>query len=53
MDLPGDGRGHRPSPWRVIHAYPTQAEAIKQAARALRGRGGTFRRWLLRKWVDR
>ncbi len=39
---------------RVIHTYPTQAEAIKQAADAYMGtRRSSFRRWLLRKWVNR
>jgi pyruvate/2-oxoglutarate dehydrogenase complex dihydrolipoamide dehydrogenase (E3) component len=38
----------------VIHTYPTQAEAIKQAAHAFtRTHRSPFRAWLLRKWVDR
>ena len=39
---------------RVIHTYPTQAEAIKQAADAYtRTRLSPFLGWLLRKWVNR
>jgi len=39
---------------RVIHAYPTQAEAIKQAANAYtRTRLSPFFGWVLRKWVNR
>ena len=39
---------------RVIHTYPTQAEAIKMAANAhTRTRLSPFVGWLLRKWVDR
>jgi pyruvate/2-oxoglutarate dehydrogenase complex dihydrolipoamide dehydrogenase (E3) component len=38
----------------VIHTYPTQAEAIKQAAHAFtRTHRSPFRAWLLRKWVNR
>ena len=38
----------------VIHAYPTQAEAIKLAAEAcVRSRRSPFLGWLLRKWVSR
>ncbi len=38
----------------VIHTYPTQAEAIKQAANAYtRTRLSPFVGWLLRKWVNR
>jgi pyruvate/2-oxoglutarate dehydrogenase complex dihydrolipoamide dehydrogenase (E3) component len=38
----------------VIHTYPTQAEAIKQAANAYtRTRLSPFLAWLLRKWVNR
>jgi pyruvate/2-oxoglutarate dehydrogenase complex dihydrolipoamide dehydrogenase (E3) component len=38
----------------VIHTYPTQAEAIKQAADAYtRTRLSPFLGWLLRKWVNR
>ena len=39
---------------RVIHTYPTQAEAIKMAANAhTRTRLSPFLAWLLRKWVNR
>ena len=39
---------------RVIHTYPTQAEAIKQAADAYtRTRLTPFLAWLLRKWLNR
>ena len=39
---------------RVIHTYPTQAEAIKMAANAhMRTRLSPFIGWLLRKWVNR
>ena len=39
---------------RVIHAYPTQAEAIRKAANAYtRTRLSPWLRWLLRKWVNR
>ena len=39
---------------RVIHTYPTQAEAIKMAANAYtRSRLSPFLAWLLRKWVNR
>ena len=39
---------------RVIHTYPTQAEAIKKAAHACaRSRRSPFVAWLLRKWVNR
>ncbi len=38
----------------VIHTYPTQAEAIRQAAIAYtRTRLTPFLAWLLRKWVNR
>ena len=38
----------------VIHAYPTQTEAIKQAADAYtRTRLSPFLAWLLRKWLNR
>src|SRR5664279_2646045 len=38
----------------VIHTYPTQAEAVKQAANAYtRTRLSPFLAWLLRKWVNR
>ncbi|MEP6739199.1 MAG: mercuric reductase [Caldimonas sp.] len=38
----------------VIHAYPTQAEAIKRAAEAcLQTRRSSFVRGLLRRWVGR
>ena len=38
----------------VIHTYPTQAEAIKQAADAYtHTRLSPFLAWLLRKWVNR
>ncbi len=38
----------------VIHTYPTQAEAIKQAANAYaRTRLSPFLAWLLCKWVNR
>ena len=38
----------------VIHTYPTQAEAIRQAANAYtRTRLTPFVAWLLRKWVNR
>ena len=37
----------------VIHAYPTQAEAVKQAADAYtRTRLTPFLRWLSRKWLN-
>ena len=39
---------------RVIHTYPTQAEAIKKAAEAdTRTRLSPFLAWLLRKWLNR
>ena len=39
---------------RVIHAYPTQAGAIKQAADAYtRTRLTPFLAWLIRKWLNR
>ncbi|MEO7761810.1 MAG: mercuric reductase [Casimicrobiaceae bacterium] len=39
---------------RVIHTYPTQAEAIKKAANAyMRTRLTPFLGWLLRKWINR
>lgn len=39
---------------RVIHTYPTQAEAIKKAAHACtRGRLSPLVAWLMRKWVNR
>jgi len=39
---------------RVIHAYPTQAEAIKKAADAYtRTRLSPLLGWLLRKWLNR
>ncbi len=39
---------------RVIHTYPTQAEAIKEAANAyMRTQRSPFRSWLLRKWINR
>ena len=39
---------------RVIHAYPTQAEAIKKAADAYtRTRLSPTLAWLLRKWLNR
>jgi len=38
---------------RVIHTYPTQAEAIRMAANNYtRTRLTPFRGWLLRKWVN-
>ncbi len=38
----------------VIHTYPTQAEAIRQAAIAhTRSRLTPFTAWVLRKWVNR
>lgn len=38
----------------VIHAYPTQAEAIRQAADAYtRTRLTPLLGWLLRKWLNR
>ncbi len=38
----------------VIHTYPTQAEAFRQAAIAYtRSRLTPFVAWVLRKWVDR
>ena len=38
----------------VIHAYPTQAEAIKMAADAYtRTRRSPFLAWLVRKWLHR
>ena len=38
----------------VIHAYPTQAEAIRMAADAdTRTRQSPLRAWLLRKWLLR
>ncbi len=38
----------------VIHTYPTQAEAIRQAAIAYtRSRLSPFAAWVLRKWVNR
>ncbi len=38
----------------VIHTYPTQAEAIRQAAIAYtRSRLTPFAAWVLRKWVNR
>ncbi|MEO7009116.1 MAG: mercuric reductase [Caldimonas sp.] len=39
---------------RVIHTYPTQANAIKMAADAYMGSRRTpWLRWLLRRWVSR
>ena len=39
---------------RVIHTYPTQAEAIKMAANGYtRSRLTPLLAWLLRKWVNR
>ncbi len=39
---------------RVIHTYPTQAEAIRMAANnCVRTRLTPLRRWLLRRWVSR
>jgi pyruvate/2-oxoglutarate dehydrogenase complex dihydrolipoamide dehydrogenase (E3) component len=39
---------------RVIHAYPTQAEAIRQAAQAcVRTRRSRLLGWLMRRWVRR
>ncbi|MHB8494796.1 MAG: mercuric reductase [Casimicrobiaceae bacterium] len=39
---------------RVIHTYPTQAEAIRKAAHACtRTRLSPFVAWLMRKWVNR
>ncbi|MGH8795480.1 MAG: mercuric reductase [Caldimonas sp.] len=39
---------------RVIHTYPTQAEAIRKAANAYtRTRLAPWLRWLLRQWVSR
>ncbi|MBU6484230.1 MAG: mercuric reductase [Betaproteobacteria bacterium] len=39
---------------RVIHTYPTQAEAIRKAAHACtRTRLSPFAAWLMRKWVNR
>ena len=39
---------------RVIHTYPTQAEAIKQAADAyMRTRLTPLPAWLIRKWLNR
>jgi pyruvate/2-oxoglutarate dehydrogenase complex dihydrolipoamide dehydrogenase (E3) component len=39
---------------RVIHTYPTQAEAIKRAANAYtRTRLSPWLAWLLRQWVNR
>ena len=39
---------------RVIHTYPTQAEAIKKAADAYaRSRRTPWLSWLLRRWVGR
>ena len=39
---------------RVMHTYPTQAEAIKMAANNYtRTRLTPLLRWLLRKWVAR
>jgi pyruvate/2-oxoglutarate dehydrogenase complex dihydrolipoamide dehydrogenase (E3) component len=39
---------------RVIHTYPTQAEAIKEAANAYtRTHRSPWLRWVLRKWVGR
>ena len=38
---------------RVIHTYPTQAEAIKRAANAYtRTRLSPWLAWLLRHWVN-
>ena len=36
---------------RVIHTYPTQAEAIKMAADAYRGRGVVFRGVVVANWL--
>jgi hypothetical protein len=39
---------------RVIHTYPTQAEAIRMAANNYtRTRLTPLRAWLLRRWVNR
>jgi len=39
---------------RVVHAYPTQAEAIKKAADAYnRTRLTPFFAWLARRWLNR
>ena len=39
---------------RVIHTYPTQADAIKMAAEAhARSRRSPFARWLSRRWINR
>jgi len=39
---------------RVMHAYPTQAEAIKKAANAYtRTRLSPWIAWLLRRWINR
>ena len=39
---------------RVIHAYPTQAGAIKQAADAYhRSRLSPCLAWVLRQWLNR
>jgi len=39
---------------RVIHTYPTQADAIKMAAEAYtRSTASSFGRWLARKWINR
>jgi pyruvate/2-oxoglutarate dehydrogenase complex dihydrolipoamide dehydrogenase (E3) component len=39
---------------RVIHTYPTQADAIKMAAEAhARSRSSSFVGWLSRQWVNR
>jgi Pyridine nucleotide-disulphide oxidoreductase, dimerisation domain len=38
----------------AIHAYPTQAEGIRQAADAcVRSRRSTLHAWLVRKWLQR
>lgn len=39
---------------RVIHTYPTQADAIKKAASAcVRAQQSPFLSWLQRKWINR
>jgi len=38
---------------RVIHTYPTQADAIKMAAEAYtRSSASSFGRWLARRWIN-
>jgi pyruvate/2-oxoglutarate dehydrogenase complex dihydrolipoamide dehydrogenase (E3) component len=39
---------------RVIHTYPTQADAIKMAAEAhARSSASPLGRWLARRWINR